>query len=84
MAAAPSLAGIGLPELQSPAPRRLVRNIDTTFSQEIFDIAKAEGKSEIRPDDMVNYPWRQSMAGIGRFLQPTTVLRRMSPLTQLL
>ncbi len=76
--------GIGLPELQCPAPNGLVRNIDTTFSQQIFDIAKAKRKSEIQPDDMLNDLWRKSMAGIGCILNLTTLLCRLSPVTQLL
>ena len=39
---------LSLSELQSPAPYRLIRNIDTTFSQQILDVAIAERKPEIQ------------------------------------
>ena len=70
--------------LQSLAPIRLGRTIDTTISQQNFNNAKADVKPEIQPDDMLNDLWRKSMAGIGNFLHPMTLLRRLSSVTQLL
>ena len=50
----PQSSGIGLPKLQCPAPNCFERNINTTFSEQIFDISVAEGKPKIQPDGVLN------------------------------
>ena len=44
--------------------KSLTENLDTTFGQQVLDVAKAEGKPKIQPDSMLNNCSRKSMAGI--------------------
>jgi hypothetical protein len=53
------------------------------LSEHIFNIAKAEGKSEIQPDGMLDDRRWKSVSGIGDFLHPATLLRSPSPVTKL-
>ena len=71
----PQSPGIGMPELQCPAPHRFVRNINTTFSEQIFDVPVAEGKPEIQPDSVLNNHGWKAVSGIGDFLHPATLRR---------
>ena len=50
----PQLARNDPAELQCPAADRLVGYIDATLDEHIFNIAIAEGKSEIQPDGMLD------------------------------
>ena len=75
--------GIAQSELQRPPPHGLVRNIDTAFRQQILNIAKAERKSEIQPDCVLNDRGRKSVSGIGNVLHPTTVPGRQHWVIQL-
>jgi len=50
--------------LQRPTPYRLIRNIDPTFGEQIFDVAKAERKPEIQPDGMLDDFWSETMTAI--------------------
>jgi hypothetical protein len=47
-------SGIGAVKLYRPAPGSLLRNIDAALSQQILDISKAELKSKIQPDGMLD------------------------------
>jgi hypothetical protein len=75
---APQLEGIGLSELQSPAPYRLVRNIDTTFSQHIFNIAKAEWEPETQPDGALDYLCRKPMSAVADLVHNRKLLATRS------
>ncbi len=76
--------GIGLPELQCPAPDRFVRNINTTFSEQILNISVAEGKPVIQPDSVLNDRGWKAVSGIGDFLHPATLLRHQQLATLLM
>jgi len=54
-----------------------------TLGEHIFDIAKAERKPEIQPDGVLDDCRWKSVAGIGDFLHPVTLLCRLSPVTKL-
>ena len=79
----PQSAGIGLPELQCPAPDRFVRNINTTFSEQILNISVAEGKPEIQPDSVLNNHGWKAVSGIGDFLRPATLRHHQQQVTLL-
>jgi hypothetical protein len=68
--------GIGLPKLQSPAPHRFIRNVNTAFRQQILNIAIAKWKAEIQPDGILDDVRGKSVTGIGDFLHPATLLWR--------
>ena len=80
----PQSPGIGLPELQCPAPHRFIRNINATFSEKIFDVPVAEGKPEIQPDSVLNDHRWKSVSGIGDILHPATLLRLQKQITLLM
>ncbi len=42
------------PELQDPAPGRLVRNIKAAFCQEFLDVALAEREAQKEPDGLAD------------------------------
>jgi hypothetical protein len=44
------IAGDQTPELQKPAPDRLIRNVDATLGQQFLDIAKRQRETSIQPD----------------------------------
>lgn len=67
---------IGLPEFQSPAPSRFVRHINAAFCQEVFDIAKAQGKPKMQPDGMLDDLRQETMASIGDIQHAWTILDR--------
>ncbi len=80
----PQSPGIGLPELQCPAPDRFVRNIHTTFDEQIFDVSVAEGKPIIQPDSVLNDQRWKSVSGIGDFLHLATLKRHQQQVTLLM
>ena len=52
-------SGIGEAKLCRPAPNSLIRNIDAALSQQMLNISKAEWKSKIQPDGMLDdFDWR--------------------------
>ena len=80
----PQPPGIGLPELQCPAPHRFIRNINTTLSEQILNISVAEGKPVIQPDGVLNDRGWKAVSGIGDFLHPATLLRHQQLVTLLM
>ena len=74
---APQLAGIGLPELQSPATDRFVRNLYATFGEPILHIAVTERKPEIQPHCILDKGSWKTMPSIGNFLHRSTLLRQL-------
>ena len=51
-------------ELDRPAADSLIRNINAALSQHILDISKAERKSKIQPDRVLDDLNRKAMAAI--------------------
>ncbi len=47
------------------APDALVGDIYATLGEEVFNIAKAQGKPEIQPDGVLDYGTRKTVAEIG-------------------
>ena len=73
--------GIGLPGLQCRAPHRFIKNINATFSEQIFDVPVVEGKPEMQPDSVLdNHGWK-SVSRIGDILHPETFLRQQQQVT---
>ena len=54
-------------EMIHPASDCLVRNCNSALREQVLDIAKAEGKSEIEPDRLVNDLWREPISGVADF-----------------
>jgi hypothetical protein len=51
------------PELQDPSPHRFVGDIQAALSEQIFDVAVAEGKTHIKPNGVPDDHGRKLMAG---------------------
>jgi len=71
----PQFSRVGLTKLQSPAPDYFVGQLNSSLGEQIFDIAKAEGKSEIQPDCMLDDLRREAMAAIA----DSSHLQRLTP-----
>ena len=50
------------PELQKPAPDRLIRNIDPTLGEHFLDVAKRQSETGVEPDRVLNDCGRKSMS----------------------
>jgi hypothetical protein len=61
----PELSGIGDDKLYAPAANSFIGDIDATLGQQILDIPKAQRKSEIQPDGMLDDLGRKTVAVIG-------------------
>ena len=70
-------------ERDSPAPHRFIRNINTTLSEQIFNISVAEGKPLIPPDSMLNDHGWKAVSGIRDVLHPAALLRHQQVVTLL-
>ena len=77
------LVCISQTEIHRPALDALIGNVYVALGEHIFDIAKAEGKPEIQPDGVLDHHRWKSVAGIGDFLHPATLLCRPSSVTRL-
>ena len=73
----------GMPGLPSPTPHRFIRNINATFSEQIFDVSVAEGKPGIQPESVLNDHGWKSESGIGDILYLATLLRQQHQVTLL-
>jgi hypothetical protein len=51
-------------KFERPAADRLMADVDTAFSQQIVDIAKAHREAEIEPHHMSNHNSRKSVTGV--------------------
>lgn len=60
--AASKIGGDQTPELQKPAPYRLIRNVDATLGQQFLDVAKRQCKSGIERDRVLDDNWRKAMS----------------------
>jgi hypothetical protein len=50
------------PELQDPAPDRLIRNVQATVCQKLLDVAVAEREAQIEPDGVADDVGRESVS----------------------
>jgi len=48
------LIGVGLPELGTPAPYRLIADHDTTRQHQLLDLTKAQREPKVQPHAMVD------------------------------
>jgi hypothetical protein len=81
---APEAASVRRPELQSPAPDRLIRNEDAALEQHLLDQAQAQRKPEVQPHRMGDDLRWKAMAFVADGLahaSPSTPLDLMSGLT---
>jgi hypothetical protein len=53
-AAPAQLVGVGLPELGTPAPDRLITHHDTTYKHQLLDLTKAQREPKVQPHAMVD------------------------------
>src|SRR5215213_1976728 len=74
-ASGPQPSGNCRTEGEDPSPDTLVRDHDAPLSQELLDIAEAEGEPEIHPDCVPDDLGWELMAGIGDGLHTSTVPR---------
>jgi hypothetical protein len=61
----PELSGIGDAKRYGPAANSFIGDIHATLRQQILDIPKAQRKSEIQPDGMLDDLGRKTVAVIG-------------------
>ena len=61
-AVASKIAGDQPPELQKPAPHRLVRNVDATLGQQFLDITKRQREPGIKPNRVLDDHGRKAMS----------------------
>ena len=65
--------GVGEPKLARPAADGLIRNINASLSQKVLDVSKAERKSKIQPNGVLDdFDWK-AMAAIGRTAHRTLI-----------
>ena len=62
-ASAAKFSGEQQSELQDPSPYRFVGHIEPTLSEQIFDVAIAEGEAHIQPNSVPDDRWRKLVAG---------------------
>ena len=55
-------------EVVHPAPDSFVGHHDTTFRQQIFDVAKAQGKPDVKPDRLLDDFQREPVPLVADFL----------------
>jgi hypothetical protein len=67
------IAGDQTPELQKPAPDRLIRNVDATLCQQFLDVAKRQREPGIEPNRMLYDHRRKAMSLEGYWGHSETV-----------
>ena len=78
------LIGVGLPELGTPAPDRLITDHDTTCTHQLLDLPKAQREPKVQPHVMVDDLDRVAVALVGRRCGPhPTDLSRSPTLTDM-
>src|SRR6478752_4398559 len=67
------LIGVGLPELGTPAPDRLIADHDTTRQHQLLDLTKAQREPKVQPHAMADDLDRVAVALVDavRVLTPT-------------
>src|SRR3954464_8826103 len=58
------------PELQNPAPHRLIGNLQAPLGQKLLDVAVAQGETEIKPDRMLDDRRREAVAAVRQLVHP--------------
>src|SRR5512144_1318627 len=58
--------GVGLPELGTPAPDRLITHHDTTYKHQLLDLTKAQREPKIQPHAAIDDLNRIAMALVRR------------------
>lgn len=80
----PEACGIGLPELQAPAPDGLVAHVDAAFSEQILDIREAQGKAKEQSDGVADDLWRKAVTVIADLVHARTLPHRSAPRSRLM
>jgi hypothetical protein len=57
------VSGEQRPKFQNPSPHRFVGDIQTALRKQIFDVAIAEGETQIQPNGVPDNRRRKLMAG---------------------
>src|SRR5271166_523030 len=65
-APATQLVGVGLPELVTPAPDRLVAHHDTTYQHQLLDLTKAQPEPKVQPNAVIDDLHRIAVALVRR------------------
>jgi hypothetical protein len=65
-AASTSWVGVGLPELGTPAPDRLVADHDATCQHQLLDLTKTQREPKVQPDTVIDNVQRVAVALIRR------------------
>src|SRR6185295_10857843 len=60
------LVGVGLPELGTPAPDRLITHHDTPYKHQLLDLTKAQREPKVQPHAMVDDLDRVAVALVRR------------------
>jgi len=71
MTSAAKFLGEQRPELQHPSSDRFIGDVQPALGQQIFDIAKAEGKAKIQPHGMPDDVRRELVASERDFHRPS-------------
>ena len=70
------------PELDNPAPNRLIGQVEPAFGQELFHISVAQCEAEIEPDRVPDdFRW-ELMTGVGDGLHAPTLPRPILHVTR--
>src|ERR1700748_3510387 len=65
-AAPAQLVSVGLPELGTPAPDRLIAQHDTTCQHQLFDLTKTQREPKVQPDAVIDDLQRVAVALVRR------------------
>src|SRR5947207_1572708 len=61
-------AGKSGPELQNPAPHRLIGDIESAFSEELLHVPVAQCEPQIEPDRVLDDRRREAMSAVGELI----------------
>jgi len=75
-----NLSGILFPEVKNPASDAFIGNVQTTFCEKVFHIAKAQCEAEIQPNRMLDDFWWKLVSFVGDFCHPTTLTPSGNPI----
>src|SRR5262249_56992985 len=67
------------PEMVHPPAHCFISNRNAAFCQQIFDIAKAQGKSQIEPDRLLDDLGREPIPFVANFLIPLATEPQAGP-----
>jgi hypothetical protein len=66
-------SGILFAELKNPAPDAFIGNVQTTFCEKVFHIAKAQCETEVQPDCVLDNLCWKSVSFIGNLCHAITL-----------